>query len=271
MPDHAEQRVAEFYNTVGWAETDGVTEDARQWEDLRPAARDYVSRCRLRVLEHIPPGGDKFLDMASGPIQYPEYLAYSRAYRRRYCVDLSAEALARARERIGEHGVYLCGSFFDMDLPDDTFDCTVSLHTIYHMDADRQEEAVRKLLRVTRPGRPVIIVYSNPDAVSPTLKTLIPFRGTFRSLRRRRRRRRDGLYFHAHPLAWWNRFSDAAELRILPWRSFTARDQKRWFPDNGIGRWMFATLYRLEDRYPDFFVRRFRYPMIILRKRATAG
>ena len=42
------------------------------------------------------------------------------------------------------------------------FDCSVSLHTIYHIDKDIQENAVRKLLYVTKPGQPVIIIYSNP-------------------------------------------------------------------------------------------------------------
>ena len=271
MAGQAEQRVSDFYNTVGWRETDGVTEDARKWEDLRPVAREYASKCRLRVLRHIPASGDKMLDMASGPIQYPEYLEYSRHFNKRYCVDLSADALARARERIGDHGVFLCGSFFDIDLPEDFFDCSVSLHTIYHMDADQQEEAVRKLLRVTRPGHPVIIVYSNPDAIPLTLKVLIPFRQRIRAaLRKLRKKKRDKIYFRPHPVGWWYRFGDVADVQILPWRSFTANDQKRWFPDNKLGGWMFDKLFELEDRYPDFFVRRFRYPMVVLTKRAVS-
>ena len=32
-------------------------------------------------------------------------------------------------------------------------------------DKDKQEEAVRKLVRVTKPEKPVIIVYSNPNTI----------------------------------------------------------------------------------------------------------
>ncbi len=266
MTDHAEQDVARYYSTVGWQAADGVTEDARQWEDLRPCAAAYVSRCRRRVLRHIPPAGDKLLDMASGPVQYPEYLEYSRDFRRRYCVDLSAEALRQARERLGEHGVYLHGSFFDLNLPDDFFDCSLSLHTIYHIEADRQEEAVRKLLRVTKPGQPVIVVYSNPDAVKLSPKALIPFRQRFKAWRRRRRQA-TGIYFRPHPLDWWQRFEDVADVEMHPWRSLTAVDQKRWIPDNRFGCWLFDRLFALEERYPAFFLRHFAYPMIVLRKR----
>lgn len=57
--------------------------------------------------------------------------------------------LYEAREKLGEHGVYLHGSFFDIHFDNDFFDCSISLHTIYHIDRDRQEEAVRKLIHVT--------------------------------------------------------------------------------------------------------------------------
>ena len=107
--------------------------------------------------------------MASGPIQYPEYLEYSKNFNKRYCVDLSDAALESAKLKIGEHGVFLHGSFFDISLDEDFFDCSISLHTIYHMGKDRQEEAVRKLLYVTKVGKPVIILYSNPNAFFPRL------------------------------------------------------------------------------------------------------
>jgi len=82
MIDNAEERVSKFYNTVGW-ETEGeITEDARRWEDLREHAKHYVSKCRLRVLRHIPDHGVNILDMASGPIQYKEYLEYSKISKR---------------------------------------------------------------------------------------------------------------------------------------------------------------------------------------------
>ena len=40
-------------------------------------------------------------------------------------------------------------------------------------------------------------------------------------------------------------------------------------PDNWLGRKMFDVLFNLEDRFPNFFVKYFQYPMIILTKRET--
>jgi ubiquinone/menaquinone biosynthesis C-methylase UbiE len=268
--DKAEEKVSRFYNTVGWRTEEDITEDARRWEDLRENAAEYVSKCRLRILRHIPGSGDKILDMASGPIQYKEYLEYSRNFLKRYCVDLSSDALQQAKKKIGEHGVFLHGSFFDLPLENDFFDCAISLHTIFHIDKARQEEAVRKLIRVTKPGKPVIILYGNPYTLVSLVR--LPVR-VFRKVRRILTRSDSdspqaspGLYYHTHPLSWWNRFSDVSTVSILPWRSFDSDAQKILFPDTSIGKRMFHALFRLEDAFPWLFVRLSQYPMIILLK-----
>lgn len=268
MQDEISRRVSDFYETVGWENFDGLTEDARRWEDLRECARDYVRNCRLRVLRHIPPAGDYLLDMASGPIQFIEYLEYSKNFKKRYCVDLSYKALEAAKQKIGEHGVFLQGDFLNIQLEKDFFDCTVSLHTIYHIGKDRQEEAVRKLLYVTKPNKPVIIVYSNPKPllyyfIFP-LKILRNIKNFF--LNRKRESQDQELYFHAYPLEWWKRFQDVAEITILPWRSFPSQHQKLLIHGERIGKVLFRILFEMEDRFPKFFVKYFQYPMIILRK-----
>ena len=281
MVNESEDKVSKFYNTVGWEAKDGITEDARKWEDLRDHAKLYVSKCRMRVLNHIPGNGVNMLDMASGPIQYREYLEYSRNFKKRYCIDLSSKALENAKNKIGDHGVFLHGSFFDISLEENFFDCVVSLHTIYHIDKDRQEEAVRTLIKVTKIGKPIIIVYSNPNTFTSSLEKSLLLRvlrrakhGVLRRIKHvlkktgKTTKKEEGssLYFYSHPIEWWNRFNDVANVSILPWRSFEANIQKKLIPDNKIGEVMFSVLYKLEERFPDFFVKHFRYPMIILTK-----
>ena len=261
MKNKAEEVVSKFYSAEGWDISDGATEDARRWEDLRECAKEYLIKCRLRILRHIPEsGGENMLDMASGPIQYKEYLEFSKNFRKRYCVDLSSKALDRAKERIGDHGVFLHGSFFDIELEENFFDCTLSLHTLFHIDKDRQEEAVRKLIKVTKQGKPVIVVYSNPNtwvSSSPVrlIKSLI------------RKKDEENIYFHPHPLSWWSKFNDVADVKILPWRTFGSGHQKRLIPDNWLGKKMLRILFDLEDAFPRFFVKHSFFPMIILTKK----
>ena len=270
MTNDAEKKVKKFYNTIGWKTEGEITEDARRFEDLRENAKEYVSKCRLRVLRHIPNTGENILDMGSGPIQYKEYLEYSRNFKKRYCIDLSLEALDDAKKKIGDHGVFLCGSFFDIFLDEDFFDCAISLHTIYHIDKDKQEEVVKKLIRVTKPGNPVIIVYSNPHAIIRYFLLPLHFLRKIKKLFgkiKKEKEKESCLYFFAHPIRWWDRFRNLADIQILPWRSFDSSFQKRLIPNNKFGNKMFNILFNTEERFPNFFVKYFQYPMIILTKR----
>jgi ubiquinone/menaquinone biosynthesis C-methylase UbiE len=271
MLNAAEETVSKFYNSGGWDTVGEATVDAALFEDLRACAREYISKCKLRVLRYVPEKGDAILDMASGPIQYPEYVEYSRNFKQRYCVDLSFKALEEAKRKIGDHGVYLCGSFFDIALGKNFFDCAISLHTIYHIDNDRQEEAVRKLLEITKPGMPLIIVYSNPDAL--VRRFVLLFRkmtGFFfkkKTDSKKKKPLKKNLFFFAHPIKWWDRFSDSAEVQIVPFRSFNTPCQKMFIPDNKLGKRMLDMLFYLEDRFPNFFAKNFEYPIIVLKKK----
>jgi ubiquinone/menaquinone biosynthesis C-methylase UbiE len=268
MRNPAEDRVRNFYSTVGWEEQSGITEDSRRFEDLRDSAREYVSKSRLRVLRHIPAAGEKMLDMASGPVQYPEYVEYSRTFAKRYCVDLSMQALESAKKKIGDRGVFLCGSFMDLDLNSDIFDCVISLHTIYHIDRDLQEQAVRKLLRVCKPGAPIVIVYSNPDHLRNKLGQWARFARLITKPKAVDNAHVAGeLYFFAHPLSWWNRFRDEVEVKIYPCRFLSSDQQKRLIPDNGLGRTMFSILYAAEEAFPQLFAKYSMHPMIVMTKR----
>ena len=271
--------VSNFYNKGGWQVNDiGDTVDAELYEDLRGVAASYVSRCRRRVLRHIPQEGESILDMASGPIQYPEYLSYSENYRYRYCVDFSAEALSAAEGKIGNHGKFYVGNFLDMDFQRNFFDCAISLHTIYHIPSELQYLAVEKLISSVKPGCPVVIVYGNPWSLEQ-LFLFGPnriFRNLFKgklgfSLGKVKSEHNElkfgDLYRHVNKLSWWRQFSSVANVNIYPWRTFGAPVQKILFPNNSLGVFMFNILYRLEDLLPFLFRYIAAYPMIVLVKK----
>lgn len=257
-----EDQVRDFYDQGGWqADAAGQTADARLWEDLRPCAAAYVSACRRKVLGFLPQRGERLLDAGSGPIQYPEYLEYSAGFAKRVCVDLSQRALDEARAKLGDRGEYVRASLLDLPFSDDHFDAAVSLHAIYHVQSDQQESAVRQLLRVLRPGARAVVVYANPDRLAARLKRLVrrpPDPGS------------GPIYFFAHPLSWWERFSDKAVVEIVPWRFLNANESRRLIPDNAIGAGMFRALLASERAFPSAAAKWGCYPMIVLTKRARA-
>lgn len=202
------------------------------------------------------------LDAASGPIQYEEYLAYSKAFDKRYCVDISNEALRKAREKIGAHGEFCNCSILNLPFSDDYFDCTLSIHTIYHIDAGLQEKAVWELLRVTRPGMPVIILYANPRSLFRIIRK--PFGFLKRLLRKIDDNR--ALYYHPHPLGWWKRFESQCQLKIYPWRFLAATDSKIIAPNNMFGKSVFKLASYVEKNFPNIAVCLGDYPMLVLVK-----
>lgn len=252
-----EANVRAFYDARGWKRArSGVSVDADLWEDLRPAASRYVTECRRRVGKQLPASGTRLLDAASGPIQYPEYLEYSQGFETRVCVDISESALTQARALLCERGEYVNASILELPFPDHHFDAAISLHTIYHVAREQQAAAVGELIRVTRPGQPIVIVYANPDRLIARLT---------RALRPRDHLDATELYYFAHPLAWWQQFSERCSVELSPWRSLAARDSKRLIPNNRIGRSMLDLVARAERHFPAAATRWGAYPLIVLR------
>ncbi len=188
-PRDIRAEVKAFYEEVGWREIgEGLYQNAR-YEDLRPVARQYIRRCHLRVSRHLPAQGKRLLDAGSGPIQYPEYLEYSRKHGERVCLDLSRRALLEARRRIGAHGRFVVGDIAALPFVGGAFDGLVSLHTLHHLPGSEQPRALAEMVRVLAPDGRGVAVYSWGDH-SPLMRlTHLPIRvalGILRWLRRLR-------------------------------------------------------------------------------------
>ena len=151
--------VSNFYKKIGWKNKNNLTIDSELFEDNRKFSASYVSNCRKRINKYIPKKGKHFLDFASGPLQYKEYIQYSKNFQLRHCVDFSSEALKVARNKIGNKGRYYCGDFFKINFKKNYFDCILSMHTIYHINKNKQAKAVRKLLSLVKSNKPADILF----------------------------------------------------------------------------------------------------------------
>ncbi len=288
MADSVEEQLKSFYDQKGWSESpDGQTLDAVLWEDLRPAAKSYVSKCRLRLLPYLHIGGEKILDAASGPIQYPEYLEYSKNFKKRVCVDISQVALDNAQKKLGDRGDYFCCSLLDLPFEESSFDAVLSLHTIYHINVDHQQKAVSELIRVAKPGAPILIVYSNSLPLSVRWKRLnwLPFRLWRKFFEKKAAASSEvasnlnasselasspsaPVYFYPQPYEWWEGFRTSnVSLEIRSWRFLTAEQSRALIPDNFFGKLFFIVLAFWERSFPQTAARWCAYPVMILRKR----
>lgn len=289
-PD-VKQQVREFYDRVGWQEVgEGLYQNAR-YEDLRPVAREYVHRCHLRVARHLKLEGRYFLDAGSGPIQYPEYLEYSRGFAARVCVDVSMVALQEARRRIGErasggHGLFVVADIAKLPFASGAFDGLVSLHTIHHLPEGEHARAYFELHRVlAREGRGVVVNgWEDPPLMRPFTRFIRWRRRLRAALRGGRGKPADagqpaagrqaeptegpkGTFVSRRDAAWLKREVGARlPLEVFVWRSVSVRFLRAFIHPRLGGRWFLRLLYRLEERYPAFLGENGQYPLIVLHK-----
>jgi ubiquinone/menaquinone biosynthesis C-methylase UbiE len=271
-------QVRRFYDSVGWHQIGkGLYQNAR-YEDLRPVAQEYIRRCHQRVARHLPANGRLILDAGSGPIQYPEYLEYSRGFDRRVCLDISRLALVEARRRIGEHGMYVVGDVANLPFRAAGFDALVSLHTVHHLPAAEHRLAFDEFHRVLAVGARAVVVYSWGSRSAFDRLTRGPIRLIFRLMRAARKLRAEnaqqthppaptGTFTYKHDFAWIRRnLAHLPGLQVRVWRSVSTSFTRAFIHRQLLGKAWLRLLFWVEERAPHFFGRAGQYPMIIFDK-----
>ena len=293
------KEVRQFYDQVGWSMVGedrlGTTlyQNAR-YEDLRPVSREYIHRAHLRVCRHISPNGRFLLDAGSGPIQYPEYLEYSRGYQHRVCADISMTALKEASKRLStvagvrpEHGLYVVADVANLPFKSGVFDGVVSLHTIHHLPEDEHLQAYRELYRLLGQGKRAVVVNGWPSSkLMAFFDPLVLLSNHMRYLVNRLRGRtpaakkvkitgkpeeagsaQKGTFTSRHDVAWIKEVvGTQMPLEILVWRSASVRFLRAViFPWLG-GRYWLRLLYRLEEKNPHYYGENGQYPLIVINK-----
>jgi len=283
------REVREFYDQVGWQEVgEGLYQNAR-FEDLRPVSRDYIHRCHMRVLRHLETQGYYLLDAGSGPIQYPEYLDYSRGYSYRVCADISIVALIEARKRIGAHGFFVVADIANLPFKPGCFEGIVSLHAIHHLPLDEHAQAYTELYRLLAPGSSAVVVNgwdSAPLVVlvnglirvaewvyalkarligSPVMSN--PSSATENQQSTISDPQPTGTFVRMHNAAWLKKeIGSRMPVEIWTWRSVSVRFLRTLIHERWGGRILLRGLFWLEERFPHFCGKNGQYPLVVVRK-----
>lgn len=134
-----------------------------EWERLQRNIHGRVEHevTRHMLKKHLPPVGH-ILDAGSGPGRYAIDLA-QEGYRV-FLVDLSEEELRLAKDKIEDAGVtdhvtgIKCLDICELSgIPDAHFDAVLCLGGALSYVRDRRHEALDELIRVAKPGSPLLI------------------------------------------------------------------------------------------------------------------
>jgi len=284
------REVQAFYDSIGWKSVgDGLYQNAR-YEDLRPVSRDYIHRCHLRVGRYLPAGGARLLDAGSGPVQYPEYLEYSRGFGRRVCLDISRRALTEARARLADHGAYVVGDLASLPFRCEAFEGVVSLHTLHHLPAEEHARGLEELYRVLVPQGRAVVVYAWGDGGLLMRLMERPTRWMLRRLRRGRSaepapdaapqaiqdraaaKPPKRTHTYKHNYRWAKTvLASLPESDIRVWRTVNTGFLRAFMHPRVYGGFWLRLLYAWEEAAPSLLGRLGQYPMFTFSKPAAEG
>ncbi|MBN2519399.1 MAG: methyltransferase domain-containing protein [Bacteroidales bacterium] len=274
--EYDKERVFQYYNEINYKKLDNlkIYADSGKWVDYRDVSMEYLRKSFTRAGKYIDPkGGKYFLDIASGPIGFPEYVDLSKNYKTRICIDISVNALLGAKENLkNQDGIFICGDITNIPLNNNTCDVVVSQHTLFHIPKKEQKIAVFELYRVAKQGSKVIIVYNwywhslfMSIAIFPYMVYSVT-RHYLGKLYVKLFKGRPRLYFYSHSPRWFKKLGFGDKLNFYCWRSTNKIFLNLYIHKFLFGKKILNCLSKLEDKHPKFFGRFGIYPVIIIEK-----
>ena len=144
---------AEFYDGELWPKV-------KFWDSVFWLLNGGQRRARETVLRHLPKGsGVRLLDVAIGDGFYTSWLPEDWSI---VGVDISTAQLAACQRRnAGRDLKLVLGEAEELPFHDGEFDAVLSNGAFNHFDDP--EKALREMVRVSKPGAPIVIADEMPD------------------------------------------------------------------------------------------------------------
>lgn len=269
QPHSEHASIRDFYQNEGWEEDDeGQFSDTKAFVDTRAAPINYTRKCIKRLARHFRNGGEYILDAGSGPIAHPELIEYSRAFRKRVCVDLSAQALRRAHQKLGDHGVYLQGDLTKLPLQDNSMDAITCNHVIYQLPDDLQIKAMLELWRVLKPGGLAVVVYWwwPYSALAWRIERVAKALGWGKVQLGDASSDKPELFHRPHERSWFEARGWPFQYSYDSFRVIDNPFMRRYVPDDWRGAAFLQILYQLQVIAPAFCGKHGAIPAILIRK-----
>jgi uncharacterized protein len=247
--DRASSAIREFYSNA-WKRDEQHELRARVLHnDLSDLGERYATVNEQRFERYFDRGGRYFLDAACGALPRASFGAH---FAHHICLDFSLDGLIECRRVLGDRAITVCGSVLKMPLKTSICDGVLAAHCIYHIERERQHEAVAEMSRVLAAG-PVLIFYANPDALE---------RRVIRGMKRLMGRGAstdapqvtDNFYYYAHPIDrmlgfFRNAFPDST-VNVLPLRLVSTTVSARTFRLKVLGHASFYAFRAAEKLAP---------------------
>ena len=230
--------VKEYYDSIGWKKEKGKYVDTLMFTSNK--GMKYKEACNRRLQEMIG-NTDLLLDVACGASPF------SSNAKKQLCIDFSITAVQEAKKN-KPSGLFILGDITRLPLKDNSVSDSLSMHTIYHVDKDKQKTAIEELKRVTK-NKCYIIYNAGKHATIINILTL-PLQLWNWSEKRINPSSKRKLYFYAHSYKWLEQFG-----RV---------ETYRWLNENGIK--LYSWLLWLVTKLERYFPKQAYHPLLIIDK-----
>lgn len=263
-----EQKVRQFYDNFGWVKSEGQSGEDKSFRQFSRHYYAYHARVDARTKALFANLRGYLLIAGCGDL--PEnHIEVARQFSKVCCLDISEQAVLIAQAKLGDKAECVLGSILELSKPSNSFDAVFSAHVVYHIDKELQAGAIRELIRVTRPGGKLVLIYRNPNSAAERIvKRMFRVPLLWRLADRGGGTGKRTLpYFHAHTLDWWRQFSDECAVNFVPWDVLSSYQEKALLIKGAIAWAFYRICGSLEVVVPRWAVRHWSYPVIVLTKK----
>jgi ubiquinone/menaquinone biosynthesis C-methylase UbiE len=195
--------VKEYYDKIGWKKERGKYIDAITFSSDKGARYKKEGNDRLKKMIGRP---DLLLDVACGA------MPFNSDAKKQVCIDFSITAVKEARINKPD-GFFILGDITRLPLKDNSVTDSVSLHTVYHVDKEKQSTAIEELKRVSQ-KKCYVIYNAGRHATLVNILTL-PLQLWNWSEKRINPGSKRKLYFYSHGYSWLRRYGRVETYRLL--------------------------------------------------------
>lgn len=260
MPSSVEDQVKQFYNNEGWVVDDaGKTNEDYYFRDHDPYHNAYKKDVGLTVATLYFKDVEKESLLIAGCGDLPEsHILLAKQFRQVVCTDISWRALEIAKKKLDNHCETKEESILSISTPSDTYHAVLCSHVLYHIEKSDQEKAIRELIRVTKPGGRIVILYGNPNAPLMFIQRFLKLLGVNKLLKK------DKLYYFNYPVKWWNQFEKSCDVFILPLEAIAANQARTLVRGKLLAQLFYTTVRKIEKKMPRIAVRLWSFVAIVM-------
>ncbi|MCP4429937.1 MAG: class I SAM-dependent methyltransferase [Gammaproteobacteria bacterium] len=260
MNNEVEKQVRRFYDEEGWvADESNTVAETTLFRDVGGGREIYDEKLKASLLKLLEKHDGRLMIVGSGDLPQSHVQA-AQQFNKVVCIDISQRALDIGKQKLGDKGTYHLASILEAPLVDNSVDAVLCAHVLYHIDRYNQQRAVEEMIRITKTGGRIVIIYLNPNAPLMLIQRALKLFRVNKLLGKAK------LYVHSYPINWWSQFESDCKVSVSGYDAISTNQARTLLPNKSMRSKFFNWASRFEDNHPRLAARLWSYVIVVLDK-----